>query len=162
MRTWHLWILTCQPPAHGDTETVSSELGDLAQHLQWLFRQLVVKLNTIGELNHVLIQRTKDVNQALNEDNIRIRYCNQLYHQLLTESCKWQYNPHSFCYTSIAQLLDGFQVWCNIETNSIPRLIFVKRFKCTQDKNFPQPDAVIEMRWVEYDFIIIDLSDVIG
>ena len=88
MKAWHLWILTCQPPAHGDTETVSSELGDLAQHLQWLFRQLVVKLNTTGELNHVFIQKTKDVNQALNEDNIRIRYCNQLYHQLLTESCK--------------------------------------------------------------------------
>lgn len=74
MRAWHLWILTCQPPAHGDTETVSSELGDLAQHLQWLFRQLVVKLNTIGELNHVFVQKTKDVNQALNEDKIRIRY----------------------------------------------------------------------------------------
>ena len=105
---------------------------------------------------------SKELKQALNEDKIRIRYCNQLYHQLLTESCKWQYNPHSFCRTSIAQLLGGFQVWCNIETNSIPRLIFVKRFKCTQDKNFPQPDAVIEMRWVEYDFIIIDLSDVIS
>jgi len=59
----------------------------------------------------------------------------------------------------MAQLLDGFQVWCNIETNSIPRLIFVKRLKCTQDKKFPQPDAVIEMRVAKkHDFIIINLS----